>query len=267
MKVYFKSLASGSSGNCYYIGTENREGILVDAGIPVRTIRKRLKEDNIGMEDIRAILVTHDHTDHIKAIGPLGEKGHIPVYATPLTHKGINQSYCTTIKLCDAVQYIEKYHPIQLSSFNIEAFDIPHDGTDNVGYCIEVASKTFTILTDLGTIPPHAIPYIQQADFLVIEANYDEKMLQTGRYPAHLKSRIASQTGHMSNQATALFLAEHLTPKQKRIWLCHLSKENNQPDLAYNTIEQALCSKGIIAGQDVELHVLERTSPSELYEL
>lgn len=202
MKVKFISLASGSSGNCYYIGTE-KYGILIDAGIAVRTIKKGLKEAGISMEMIRAVFVTHDHADHIKAVGGLGEKLNIPIYTTARIHEGINRSYCMTEKLYSSVRYLEKQQPMQLEDFHIESFEVPHDGTDNVGYCIEIGGKVFAFLTDLGEITPTAAEYIRKANYLILEANYDEEMLRMGTYPQYLKERITSRTGHMSNIATA----------------------------------------------------------------
>ena len=201
MKVKFISLASGSSGNCYYIGTE-KYGILIDAGIAVRTIKKSLKEVGIGMETIRAVFVTHDHADHIKAVGGLGEKLHIPVYTTARIHEGINKSYCMTEKLHSSVHYLEKEEPMVLEDFHIESFEVPHDGTDNVGYCIEIDGKVFSFLTDLGEITPTAAKFIRKANYLILEANYDDEMLRMGTYPQYLKERITSRTGHMSNIAS-----------------------------------------------------------------
>ena len=169
MKVKFISLASGSSGNCYYIGTE-KYGILIDAGIAVRTIKKGLKEAGISMEMIRAVFVTHDHADHIKAVGGLGEKQNIPIYTTARIHEGINRSYCMTEKLYSSVRYLEKQQPMQLEDFHIESFEVPHDGTDNVGYCIEIGGKVFAFLTDLGEITPTAAEYIRKANYLILEA-------------------------------------------------------------------------------------------------
>ena len=244
MKVKFISLASGSSGNCYYLGTETY-GILIDAGIGIRTIKKSLKDYNILMDSIRAVFITHDHADHIKAVGNLGEKMNIPVYTTARIHAGINRSYCTTEKL--------------------SSFEVPHDGTDNVGYCIEIDGKVFSFLTDLGEITPTAAHYISKAHYLILEANYDEEMLKMGPYPQYLKERIASKTGHMSNSDTAEFLAENITEHLRYIWLCHLSKDNNHPELAYKTVEWKLKNKGVIVGKDVQLLALKRNTPSELY--
>lgn len=264
MKLNFMSLASGSSGNCYYLGTDTY-GILIDAGIGVRTIRKRLKDVGITMDNIVAVFVTHDHADHIKSVGVLGENLFLPIYATARTHVGINKNYCMTQKLSVSAKMLEKYQPMQLRDFTIESFDVPHDGTDNVGYCIRAGEKTFCFITDLGEITPTVEKYILRADYLVIEANYDEEMLKTGPYPPVLKARIASSTGHMSNADTAEFLATHWQPHLHNIWLCHLSKDNNRPDLAYKTVQLRLQQAGIIVGRDVELCSLNRSAPSELY--
>lgn len=265
MKIRFISLSSGSSGNCYYLGTE-AYGILIDAGIGIRTIKKTLRDINVSMESIRAVFVTHDHADHIKAVGQLGEKLNIPVYTTARIHQGINKSYCMTEKLYTSVRYLEKQEPMNLEDFRIESFEVPHDGTDNVGYCIEIDGKIFSFLTDLGEITPTAAKYICKANYLILEANYDEEMLKMGPYPQYLKDRIMSSTGHMSNIATAEFLAENMTEHLRYIWLCHLSKDNNHPELAFKTVEWKLKNKGIIVGKDVQLLALKRSTPSELYE-
>lgn len=266
MKIKFISLASGSSGNCYFLGTDTY-GILIDAGIGIRTIKRSLKESGIGLDTVRAVLVTHDHADHIKAVGYLGEKYGIPVYSTPEVHKGINQSYCITEKLSTCVRYLHKEQPFQLEDFSITPFEVPHDGTDNVGYCIEIDGKVFSFLTDLGHITPTAATYIRKAHYLIIEANYDEEMLKMGPYPPYLKKRIAGPNGHMSNHETATFLSENFNAGLKYIWLCHLSKDNNHPELACKTVELSLREKGIIAGKDVQVIALKRSTPSELYEL
>ena len=207
-----------------------------------------MRDINVTMDSIRAVFITHDHADHIKAVGHLGEKLNIPVYTTARIHAGINKSYCMTEKLHASVRYLEKEEPMQLEDFRIESFEVPHDGTDNVGYCIEAAR------------------YICKAHYLILEANYDEEMLRMGPYPTYLKERISSSTGHMSNVDTADFLAENITEHLRYIWLCHLSKDNNHPELAYKTVEWKLKNKGVIVGKDVQLLALKRNTPSELYE-
>lgn len=265
MKIKFISLVSGSSGNCYFLGTDTY-GILIDAGIGIRTIKKSLKELGIALDMIRAVLVTHDHADHIKAVGHLGEKFGIPIYSTPEVHIGINKSYCITEKLSTSIHYLYKEQQLQLEDFAITPFEVPHDGTDNVGYCIEIDGKVFSFLTDLGHITPIAATYICKANYLILEANYDEEMLRMGPYPQYLKERIAGPNGHMSNRDTAEFLSENITEELKYIWLCHLSKDNNHPELACKTVELLLRSKGILVGKDVQLIALKRSTPSDLYE-
>jgi phosphoribosyl 1,2-cyclic phosphodiesterase len=264
MKIRFMSLGSGSSGNCYYLGTDTY-GILIDAGIGIRTIKKILKEADIPMDSIKAVLITHDHADHIKAVGSLGEKMGIPVYTTKEVHEGINRSYCMTEKLRTSAHFLSKETPIIIEDFTVEAFEVPHDGTDNVGYCIAIDGKIFTFLTDLGEITPTAARYICRANYLIIEANYDEEMLRMGSYPQYLKERIVGREGHLSNATTAKFLAEHYSDRLHNIWLCHLSKDNNHPALAYKTVEMELLQKGIVVGRDVQLVALKRNTPSELY--
>ena len=191
----------------------------------------------------------------------------IPVYSTPEIHAGINKNYCMTEKLTSAsVRHIQKEVPVSLDDFAVTAFEVPHDGTDNVGYCVEVDGKVFSFLTDLGCITPTAANYICKAHYLIIEANYDEEMLKMGPYPAHLKERIAGTNGHMSNRDTALFLADNIHEGLKNIWLCHLSKDNNHPELAYKTVEFIFRGKGILVGKDVQLAALKRNTPSEYHE-
>lgn len=265
MKIRFMSLGSGSSGNCYYLATDTYS-ILIDAGVGIRSIKKTFKDYNLNIQELKAILITHDHADHIKAVGNLAKKYNIPVYTTQEIHKGMQRSYCMTEKLsAEHTCLLYKETPIQLGDFNVTCFEVPHDGTDNVGYFIEADNKTFAFLTDMGHITPTAATYISRANYLILEANYDDEMLQMGPYPPHLKVRIAGANGHMSNRDTAQFLAEHFPPDLKYLWLCHLSKDNNHPELAYKTVELALKKRDIIAGRDVQVIPLKRTLPSELY--
>ena len=261
------SIGSGSCGNSYYIGTGSY-GILIDAGIPVKTIRQTLKKENIPFESICAVFVTHDHADHIKSLEVISTKAMIPIYATKEVHEGITRNYCITAPIDKQyVRYIEKEKTIAFRDMNITAFEVPHDGSDNVGYCIEIGDKTFCILTDLGYITETAAQYINRANYLVIEANYEDEMLANGKYPKFLKDRVSSYTGHLSNQTTAKFLAQNFNDHLKYIWLCHLSEKNNHPELAYKAVEMEMRSYGIIPGKDVHLFVLKRVTPSPLYHL
>ena len=265
MKLSFLSLASGSSGNCYYLGTPDY-GILIDAGIGIRTIKKVLKDNAIDFAKIIAILITHDHADHIKTVGCLGEKFNIPVYTTEGVHKGINKSRYVEETLVSSRRVVEKEVPFMIRDFRITAFEVPHDSTDNVGYLIEYGEHKFTFATDVGHITDTVGKYICMATHLIIEANYDDEMLKFGTYPVFLKERVAGPTGHLSNRETAEFLASHYDPKLKNIWLCHLSRDNNHPELAYKTVDIRLFQEGIRVGKDVSLYALKRTTPSEIFE-
>lgn len=264
MPLRFMSFASGSSGNCYYLGI-GQQGILVDAGAATRTIRKHLRDAGVAMEEIRAVFITHDHADHIKGVASLGERLHIPIYATEKVHKGISRNYCVKERLYTSARILEKGTPLQIGDFQIEAFEVPHDGTDNVGYCIKADGQVFVFMTDLGSVPTSAEPFVARANYLVLEANYDTEMLRTGTYPPYLKGRISGPRGHLSNTASAEFLATHWHPGLRHVWLCHLSQENNHPDLVLKTFELRLKEAGIHVGQDLLLTPLKRTTPSEMY--
>lgn len=263
----FLCLGSGSSGNCYLLRTEN-SGILIDAGIGIRLLKKTLKEYGFTLDHIDAVLITHDHADHIKAVGHLANDFNKPVYATELVHLGINRNYCTTSKLTPEHQRIVcKGRETQIGDFTIKPYEVSHDSTDCVGYRIEANGITFCIITDCGVVTNHVAEAISAANYLVIEANYEESMLQSGPYPAYLKGRIQSEKGHLSNHQCADALVQYATPDLKHVWLCHLSEENNHPELARKTVDQILRNNGIVAGKDFELEVLKRKTPSGVYTL
>jgi phosphoribosyl 1,2-cyclic phosphodiesterase len=156
---------------------------------------------------------------------------------------------------------------LKLGDFTVEAFPVPHDASENMGYEIQAEGVTFVMITDIGAVTDEIKERISHANYLVIEANHDVEMLMSGPYPEYLKKRILGGSGHLSNEECAHALAENMTEKLKHVWLCHLSEENNHPELARKTVETIMRSYGIIAGKDVQLDVLRRTMPSEVYEL
>jgi len=263
-RLRFQSFGSGSSGNCYFIGNAST-GLLIDAGVGVRTIRKNLRNLGLDFENIWGVFVTHDHADHIKAVGSLGEKHRVPVYTTRKVHEGINRSYAVTEKLYSCKKYIEKGETVQVGEFKVTAFEVSHDATDNVGYTIEYKEKRFTFATDLGYISEEAAKQLEMAHYMVLEANYDDQMLRQGSYPLHLKNRIIAETGHLSNDQAGIFLAEYYKEHLQKVFLCHLSRENNLPEIAYTTVQNHLEGKKIVVGKDLELFTLDRLNPSELY--
>lgn len=263
----FICLGSGSSGNSYFLFTETF-GILIDAGIGIRALKKHFRNYRLSLEQISAILITHDHADHIKAVGNLANERNIPVYATPAVHEGIIRNYCVSCKLKrENVRHIEKNQVFTVGCFDIIPFEVPHDSLDNVGYSLTCEGIRFCLITDAGHITEDIKAHIREAHFLVLEANHDEDMLTMGPYPAHLKERIRGERGHLCNKEAALALAENMSEKLKQVWLCHLSEENNHPELARKTFDSVLRAHGILIGKDVRVDVLKRRIPSDIHKL
>jgi len=263
----FISFGSGSSGNCYYLFTET-DGLLIDTGLGIRTIKKDFREYGLRINDVGNILVTHDHADHVKAVGALSSEYDLDVYATHAVHEGIHRNYCVTKKISEPHRkYVEKGKTFRLGPFEITPFGVPHDSSDNVGYCVVCEGITFCLMTDVGHVTDEMKTFITRANYLVIEANHDVEMLKNGPYPDFLKTRVLGENGHLSNAACAQALAENASPDLRHVWLCHLSEENNHPELARKTIEHTLRGYGIVAGADFELTVLKRRTPSDIVEL
>lgn len=241
---------------------------MIDVGIGVRMLKKYFHEYGLPLNRIKNILLTHDHADHVKSVGSLSHDFSIPVYATSKVHTGIEHNYCVRHKVDkNFVRYLKKGETLQLDGFQVTSFDVPHDSSDNVGYMVQYDGVTFCLITDVGHVTDEIKTVIGKANYLVLEANHDIEMLTRGNYPVFLKERILSEEGHLSNMDCGKALAENATPLLKKVWLCHLSEENNHPELARITVEQTLRSHGIIAGKDFALEVLKRKTPTGIYEL
>ena len=265
-ELIFRCFASGSSGNCYYLGTR-QQGILIDAGISARSIQKYLREMGLDFPNIMGVLITHDHADHIRAVGTLGERVHLPIYSTALIHEGIDRNYGVREKLRTSRRYFEKGKEWELFGMKINTFNVEHDSTECVGYSIDYLGQRFVIMTDCGSVNDEMEAYIRTANHLVIEANHDEHMLLNGPYPTYLKERILSPRGHQSNDTCGEILERNWHPDLRNVWLCHLSLENNDPQLAYDTVASYLEELDILPGTDIFLKPLERTTPSPVYVL
>jgi len=264
MKLTFCSLSSGSSGNCYYLGNEFH-GILIDAGISATTIRKFLKTIDVSVQTIMGVLVTHNHTDHIKGLEVLTRKNHIPVFTTSNIWKSIlslNVNIST-----DCIREIPLQQKFHLAGFDIEAFRVFHDAPETIGFHICAGEKKITIVTDLGNICTTAAPYIRAANLLVIESNYDEEMLKNGSYPHFLKNRIKSDHGHLGNLQTSAFLADIINDDLRYICLAHLSRNNNTPESVIRTIQKTFSDRGIKLKRNQMVSVLKRNVPSEVITL
>lgn len=265
----FCSFASGSDGNCYYIGTDTC-GILIDAGISVKNIKKDLQSIGTSLQAINAVFVTHDHYDHVASVGTLGEVYHIPVYSTNEILDGVNRCYKVTEKLHGCRKNHPKGTTMEIGDILITSFQVYHDSTDCVGYYIEqkgAPENNITIATDLGHINTETIPFLIKANNIVIESNYDEEMLLMGPYPLFLKQRILSQSGHLANHVTARFLSENNQDNWKRIFLCHLSNKNNTPERVENMLKSKYDECGVPAESRPEFIILPRTTPIDLIEL
>jgi phosphoribosyl 1,2-cyclic phosphodiesterase len=263
----FVSFGSGSSGNCYYLCTAT-DGLLIDIGVGLRTLKKHFRDYGISLNTVSRILITHDHADHIKSVGAFSHDYHVPVYATQKVHDGIDQNYCIQRKVADEMKrLVEPGVSVKLGDFTVTPFPVPHDANENVGYQIDVEGVCFVVLTDIGSVTEEIKERIRYAHYLIIEANHDVEMLNNGPYPAYLKARILSANGHLSNAECGHALAENMSEHLRHVWLCHLSEENNHPELARKTVETILRSYGIIPGKDLQLEVLKRKMPSGVYEL
>jgi phosphoribosyl 1,2-cyclic phosphodiesterase len=248
----FCPLFSGSSGNSYYIGSAEA-GILVDAGRSARQIVGMLQSCGIDKNAVRAVFVTHEHSDHVAGLRVFASKYHLPVYAsagtlTALAGQGIlNGDFDSSVISADGVS---------AAGMKISPFPISHDSAECVGYRIETADgRKAALSTDLGCLSDGVRSHIDGADLVVLESNHDVRMLQNGPYPYVLKRRILSDTGHLSNDACANELAEFIRKGSTRILLAHLSRENNTPELAYQTALCSLTLAGMKQGRDYELYV------------
>lgn len=263
----FISFGSGSCGNCYYIYNEEF-GILIDAGIGVRRLKKYFIDYGLSIKNVRYILVTHDHADHVKAVGSISNSYNIPVYTTEKVHEGIKRNYCVRKKIEERnIKIIKTNESLELGNFTISFFNVPHDSMENIGFKINYDGKLFCLMTDIGHVTEDMEKVVSEAEYLVIEANHDEEMLMTGPYPEHLKKRVSGDYGHLSNRQCGLTLKNNATEKLNHVWLCHISQENNHPELARKTVELELNGSDRLNGKDITIEVLKRNTPSNIYNL
>ena len=220
---------------------------------------------DISMQTIMGVFITHNHIDHIKGLEVLTRKNNLPAFTT---HK-IWQSILSPEKKIspDCIREIPLRQRFHIAGFDIEAFPVCHDAPETIGFHISAGDKKITIVTDLGHICQTAAPYIKEANLLVIESNYDEQMLVNGKYPYYLKARIQSYNGHLGNHQTAAFLAEIISDNLHHICLAHLSKNNNSPELALQTLQQTFSEKGIILNGQQRISILNRNSPTNMIKL
>ena len=257
--IRFCTIISGSSGNCAYAGIADQH-LIVDAGISGKRLMSGLSQLNISKPT--AILLTHEHSDHIAGAGVVARRFGIPIYATPLTWRYFLRHKKLGPLEEEQVQYITPGQPTMIGQAKVTAFDVPHDASQPVGYTLETAGAKIAYATDLGQATGTITEYLRGANVILIESNHDIEMLKNGRYHADLKERVAGSRGHLSNVAAGQLIVSVAWNGLKYVVLGHLSEENNRPMLAYDTVGRILDAHGV----NVQLAVADRHYPGELIE-
>lgn len=260
----FISFSSGSCGNCYYLGAEDG-GLLIDAGVSMRRVRKHLSDNDIALTDIKAILVTHDHLDHIRFLGTFCKYLITKVCTTRKLHGALSAHTFTRDHIAPCRHILEADRWNDVCGWEIRYFVVPHDATQTVGYAIRRDGRLFVLMTDLEHVTDEAMAFAREADTVVIESNYDYDMLVQGPYTPELKRRILSE-GHLSNRHCAEAIKSFWHPGLRNLFLCHLSGNNNTPMLAYKSALEALEEISVAKGE-VNLRVLERGVPGPVINL
>lgn len=270
MMIEFMSFSSGSCGNCYLLRYEGEDGtnhgIVIDAGVSLRRFKQALERNGLGLDSFDCVLMTHDHMDHMRHIGSFCKRLRKPVYATDVLHHALAYHRVAGPHIAECRRVLSGETWNDVGGFGVRYFVVPHDATQTVGYAILAGSHKFVIMTDLGRMTDEAVNFALQADTVVVESNYDKDMLMSGAYTHDLKMRICRGNGHLSNDECASAIKRFWHPGLRNIFLCHLSENNNTPELAYRAARAALDSIGVPTGE-VNLQTLPRDYPSSLFRL
>ncbi len=258
------SIASGSSGNCVYVGSEATH-LLMDVGISGKRTEEGLNQLGLSMRDIDGIFITHEHADHINGLGVLARKYEIPIYATEGTIEAIKQT-SSVGEIDDALfQAVLPDEKCIVKDLAVYPMRTSHDAADPVAYRISHGKKKIGIITDLGCYNEYTVESLRGMDVLYLEANHDIHMLQVGPYPYYLKKRILGERGHLSNEAAGKLLSKLLHDGMQTIVLGHLSKENNLPELAYESVRvEVTMSDTKYGGNDFPIYVAKRDEVSDV---
>ncbi len=262
--IKFCSLFSGSSGNSIFVATEGTK-LLADAGLSAKKIIEALCSIGEKPAELNAILISHEHSDHIKGAGILSRKFNLPIYASAGTWEAM-EHMIGPVAECNKIRF-SSYEPFQIGDISVTPFPIPHDANEPVGYSFGAAGRKVTIATDIGHISVDLLNCFKDSDLLLLESNHDLEMLKVGPYPWHLKRRIAGSHGHLSNDAAGEVIAYMAERGTKCFLLGHLSKENNFPELAYQTVSNALGEKSLQIGTDITLDVVHRDRVGKVIKL
>lgn len=262
--MIFCSLYSGSSGNSIFVANENTR-ILIDAGLPGKSIEAALKEIDENPTMIDAIFITHEHSDHIKGVGVLSRKYDIPIYTNEATWKAM--SHCIGKVKDHNIKIIEKRSVTTIKDIDVVSFNIPHDAAGPMGYTLNSKGKKVSVATDLGTFTEEVKYNIKDSDVILLESNHDVQMLKYGPYPYPLKRRVLSEIGHLSNDACGEALVGiNDESKARKVILGHLSNTNNYPELAYQTVINVLNENKVNIEKDMVLSLADRKKPSSYIE-
>ncbi len=263
MTLSFCSFSSGSSGNCYLVKSQTT-ALLIDAGISSKRVHEGLLKSETELDLLSGLLITHEHSDHIKSIKTLWKKNRMDVYANA------NTWHAMTIDIPDEYKKIfNSDESFFIGDIEIKAFSVFHDATDPVGFSFFHEDKQISIVTDTGHLTEDILVEIAGADLLVLEANHDVNMLKIGRYPWFLKQRVLGEEGHLSNEAAgeALVKIMDINCKGRSVLLAHLSKENNFPLMAYQTVKNILEERDYYIGRHIEVNMIVRDEISFVYHL
>ncbi len=258
------SIASGSSGNCIYVGSDTTS-LLVDVGISGKRIEEGLQSIDHTTGECDGILITHEHSDHIKGLGVISRKHKIPIYCTRGTMEAM-EHMSTLGKMPEGLfRPIEADQTYTIGDLQVQPFAISHDAAEPVGYRINQGNKSAGIATDLGYYDEYIVQKLSGLDVLLLEANHDVNMLQVGSYPYYLKQRVLGNRGHLSNELSGRLLCDILHENLKHVLLGHLSKENNYSELAYETVKmEVLLSDVPYKPGDFRMEVARRDVPSDI---
>ncbi len=259
----FCSIASGSSGNCIFVGTD-RTSVLIDAGITGKKVVEGLHGLDRSPEELDAILITHEHSDHIKGLGVLSRRYGLPIYCTGGTRKAILEGNLMGKADPSLFHEVRADQLFSIRDLNILPFSVSHDAAEPVAYRLSSGKKSVAVVTDLGYYDDYTIEHLKKLDALLVESNHDINMLQVGSYPYYLKQRILGLKGHLSNDNAGRLLGEVLHDDMKAVYLGHLSKENNYEELALETVRQEIAmGDNPYGADDFEIRIARRDIPSE----
>lgn len=261
MGLKFSVLASGSTGNALYVETENQR-LLVDCGLSGKKMEGLFDKIGCRPDRLDGILVTHEHSDHIKGLGVFARRYHLPIYANEKTWKAMEGS----IGKIPTEQkfYFDMETAKSFGDIDVESFGVSHDAAEPMFYTFHHSGKKLALATDLGYVSDRIKGVIEGADMYIFEANHDIEMLMMGRYPWNIKRRILGDLGHISNEDSAVALAEMISNRTERIYLAHLSQDNNMKDLALLSVKQTLEQNGLNLERDLTVHVTDPAIPTEL---